>query len=97
MSADNWATCPVCLKNSGIERDALLLRVCDDYGKVRAEEYLELVRKSKLSIDVDSTLREDYEFYMDSDGTFTARYACKCDECGFRHSFSHTEQTMEQL
>jgi len=44
---------------------------------------------------IDESLREDYEFYMDSDGTFSARYNCKC-ECGFNHSFSHTEQAMEQ-
>lgn len=38
------------------------------------------------------TLREYHEFYLALDGTFTADYQGKCDECDFEFSFNHKQQ-----
>jgi hypothetical protein len=40
------------------------------------------------------TLREDYEFYMTSDGHFTASYRAHCKSCGFSHTLEHEEDVV---
>jgi len=62
------------------------------YGKLSPEEYEAAMIVSKQPIDLKETLREDYEFYIEDDGSFYASYEAHCDRCGFKYSFNHSEQ-----
>ncbi|GAG05434.1 unnamed protein product, partial [marine sediment metagenome] len=66
----------------------------ESYGKVSEIEYIQNLEKAHKDINLDETLREDYEFYMEDDGTFTANYGAHCDRCGFKHEFKHTEKVV---
>lgn len=61
-------------------------------GKCQQKQDDKLRMAADRIIPLRETLREDYEFYMEDDGTFTASYDCHCDVCGFRHEFKHEEE-----
>ena len=92
MSADNWTECPRCLEKEETEKNALKLKAESEYGKMPKAEYLELLRKSEEPLSTEQTLREDYEFWTDPDGKFSANYNCHCKICGFEHTFKHEKQ-----
>jgi len=92
MSADNWAICPKCKKMVETSKQKQIDKVMASYGKVPAEDYEAALIASKEPIDLRETLREDYEFCMETDGRFSASYSAHCDRCGFKHSFEHVEQ-----
>ena len=90
MSADNWRTCPQCLASEKTRKAKEEQEASEKYGKISAEEWQALIVKSRMPIELDETFREDYEFYMNDDGVFTAEYYGRC-ECGFEHKFKHSE------
>ena len=92
MSADNWTECPRCLEREVKRKDELKLKAESEYGKLPKAEYLELLKRSEEQLNTRQTLREDYEFWTDQDGEFSAKYSCRCDVCGFKHEFKHVEQ-----
>lgn len=92
MGANNWAKCPKCLKIVQNKKDILRKRAFDGYGKLPPEEYERLLLESKEPINLDCTLREDYEIYMDEDGYLTIEYSASCNLCGFSCEFNHSEQ-----
>lgn len=86
MSADNWMTCPRCAKTL----DQIMAEAYAKYGHVPAEEYhAELKRAREAAVNLKDTLREDYEFYWEDEGTIVASYSCLCVKCGFKHSFKY--------
>lgn len=91
MSADNWTFCPRCLKQEEASKNKLKLQAESEYGKLPKAEYLELLKESEEPIKIKETLREDYQFFTSPDGYFTAKYSCRCDKCGFKHTFKHEE------
>ena len=91
MSADNWTQCPKCKKSEENTKAALLEATKRDYGKIKASEYLELVKKAEAPIKMGDNLREDYYMSISSDGIFEASYSALCERCGFKHKFSHKE------
>lgn len=93
MSADNWTICPRCAKKLIEDKERLELQVEDSYGKILANEYLELLDKSNKVIDHKHTLREDYWMDMDIDGIFEMSYGCSCNVCDFSFKFKHREQS----
>ena len=88
MTADNWRQCPRCIHIAEEEQDKLLKLVDESYGKVSANEYLQMVQETKRDISVDDTLREDYQLGMDEFGVFSVEYKCHCNACGYRYEYS---------
>ena len=91
MSADNWAICPRCRMRAQKEQAERERRVKEDYGKIPAQDYLNLVDAANNPPQLKYELREDYEFYIDPDNRFSAKYSAKCRTCGWEHSFDHCE------
>ena len=92
MSADNWTVCPRCKKKTETAKREQLKNAKAGYGKLSPEEYEEALFKAREIVVIGETLREDYDFYMEDDGTFGASYSAHCDKCGFKHKFKHSEQ-----
>ena len=94
MGADNWAVCPKC----SVNHEAVRLKAVHDatvlYGKIAAVEYEVRIAKARaIPPDFGSTtLREDYEIGIFSEGVFEIRYRGHCDKCGLSHVFRHREQ-----
>ncbi len=91
MSANNWTTCPRCLKN---EVDAAMKRTAEisaSYGKVSAAEYLEMVQLTPHVPTHNDLLREDYELGIRS-GEFSVSYLGRCTDCGFQFKFTYKEK-----
>ena len=92
MSADNWGTCPKCKVNN---EKANAKRISDaekKYGKIPSDKFRALIKEAERPIELQETLREDYEMHTDLDGLFYVNYSCGCDECGFEHEFHHKQQ-----
>ena len=83
MGADNWTTCPVCLKNAIFEHEKLQEQVQTGYGKIPRADYLALVEKADQEPQVETTLREDYELETIPEGDFELNYRCSCTKCRF--------------
>lgn len=92
MSADNWTTCPRCMKNATQKKAKLQKQVQESYGKIPVEEYDSVRVEVEKDISLEETLREDYQFYMGDDGNFSASYRAHCNICDFLHEFEHTKQ-----
>ena len=90
MSAGNWAICPRCKKKTEQAQAALLGRVKTDYGKIAVSEYLELVEQSQQPLNLEHTLREDWEIGI-RQGEFHVFYGAYCETCGFSHEFEHRQ------
>lgn len=89
MSADNWTVCPKCMAKAVEDQRKKQAEVAKAYGKVPAERYLEMLRKSCVSTDVGQTFREDWGIGMSDCGEFHVHYQGACQTCGFAHEFSH--------
>lgn len=92
MSADNWAVCPKCKQDADKEQKEREQKARKAYGKVTAEEYIELRQAAMNVTELEKTLREDYEMGMDDDGEFWVSYSCDCQTCGFQWSYKHKEK-----
>lgn len=95
MSADNWSQCPNCLRIAWAETKAKLEAAATSYGKVAPEEYDRLRREAQSlnpDVDLDATLREDFQIGTSTSGEFSVFYKCSCLACGLTHSFKHVEQ-----
>jgi len=90
MSADSWAVCPKCKVKAEQAQANLLSRVETDYGKFAANEYLELIEQSKQPLEMEHTLREDWEIGI-REGEFHVFYGASCETCGFSHEFEHKQ------
>lgn len=80
MGADNWAICPKC-KWKEKNKSFVLAEL---YGKIPFEEY-EKRRKEKPK-ELDTTLREDYEFYWTEEGLCIS-YSGTCEVCDYEYTF----------
>lgn len=98
MSADRWSICPRCYAYEDRARqkqiDEAVASAQAAYGVAAPEEYIRLNRavddaKGK-SLYLRSTLREDYSIGIDSSDAFAIEYRAKCSECGFAHTFKHS-------
>jgi hypothetical protein len=99
MSADNYASCPRCVRRAGETFHASRVRVSELYGKVPISEFMELMRKADSAgvvfrddyttkaEQIERTFREDYEFYGAEDGAVVASYRGECSVCGLKLSF----------
>lgn len=92
MSADNWGICPRCKMEWKAKQDAAFQKAADAYGKLPAAEYEALQEQALAPLPEETTMREDYEIWIDEDGFFSLEYSASCKKCGFRHEFKCTEQ-----
>ena len=86
MSADNWRECPQCETYKADEEDRLGSLLRKDYGKISIENYEQRQEELKIFLreELKETLREDYQYYLDSaTTTLGVFYQCRCTECGF--------------
>jgi len=90
MSADRWTICPKCEIEETRAAKEFSKKVEDSYGKVPAEEYLEMKMKEQdIEPILEATLREDYEIGV-REGALEVSYTCSCNVCRF--SFEHRYQ-----
>ncbi len=92
MSADNWGLCPQCKANSVADKIKSDAELAASYGSIPADKWLAMKEKAENPAELEETLREDYEFYIDEVGGFSATYSCSCEACGFEYEFKHEEQ-----
>ena len=94
MSANNWRTCPECIRNWYDKKEQALRKITESYGKVSVEDYNYSKKEYEKMVrsGVSSTLREYYELGMDDTGLFGMSYHCSCDTCGFEFTYKHEEQ-----
>ena len=92
MGANNWTTCPKCMKMAVQKKAEVQKQMKEGYGKILIEKYEELRTEAAKVISFEETFREDYEFDMNNDGTFTAGYRGHCDRCCFLHEYKHEEE-----
>lgn len=84
MSADNWATCPRCLRDAKVAANERSAEVYRTYGTVTPEEFI----KACDALPGDphpsdfETFREDYEIYGATTGEVIVDYAGSCTKCG---------------
>jgi hypothetical protein len=85
VSADNWATCPVCFRKALDKQEQAVKEAAAAYGVVPAEEYEGLLAASRVVPDPEDeqyqTFREDYEIWGASTGTVKVDYSGHCDKC----------------
>ena len=91
MSADNWAICPKCKEKNDELNKKRILDTAKKYGKIPAEEYITLAKETSKPIEIEETMREDYEIGVDEDGVFNVDYFCSCAKCGFKYAYKHSE------
>ena len=96
MSASNWDICPVCKKKNDEKNKNRVLDAGKKYGKIPADEYIDLAKQVNKPIEIENTLREDYELGITEGGEFYVYYSCMCDKCGFEHEFEYKAQVTEQ-
>lgn len=92
MSAKNWSVCPRCRAAKIAEKVELATKARAAYGKIGEMSYRQMVAESEQPIDHKETLREDYDIGVWG-GKFIVSYQCCCEDCGFKHHFSHEEAT----
>ena len=92
MSADNWAICPKCKKANDKENNRRMLEAGEQYGKIPAEAFLKLSKEANVPVELETTLREDYEIGITETGEFYISYAGRCRDCGFEHIVEEEKQ-----
>ena len=92
MGADNWATCPRCVKRH--EKD---VRDGDEkikaaYGTVSVDEWMRMRGNHEQMVEdgVDRTFREDYDVAGVEDGEVEVDYRGRCHVCDLSVSFHDT-------
>lgn len=94
MSADNWGKCPKCKVIASGHQMKLKADAQAAYGKISADEYLELLGKVQNQPKPQDTLREDYETRIDEDGKFSVSYSAICQKCALTFTFYHSEDVL---
>jgi hypothetical protein len=93
VSANNWDVCPACKKKAEAARLKAMEDAAKAYGKVPPDEWKELSDRASKPVDLDETMREDYELGVDSKGVFGVSYSASCQECAFVFRFKHEQKT----
>jgi predicted Zn-ribbon and HTH transcriptional regulator len=91
VGANNWRVCPNCKDKAILEQTRRLNEAESAYGTVSAEEYLKLRQAAEKAIEIEDSLREDWEIGLREDGLFFVSYGASCEECGFKFTFSKEE------
>ena len=92
MGANNWTICPRCMEKAVERKDQLQKEVAKNYGEIPVDQFNRLHAAAQKDINLEQTLREDYEFNMDDGGNFLASYRAHCSVCDFVYEFEHSER-----
>ncbi len=92
MSADNWVICPKCKKENDELNKKRILDAAKKYGKIPADEYIALAKEVSKPIELEPTMREDYDIGINENGQFAIYYRCSCSECNFKYGFDYAEE-----
>lgn len=96
MSADAWSICPKCARKADEESRGKVQKAAEAYGKVEAREYEKILKEARQPINLEETLRQDFEIWVDEDGKFTISFYAQCTEteCDFKYQYKYEEQIM---
>lgn len=83
MSATNWAQCPRCKKLALEKKAELDAAAIAGYGTLPVAEFDALRAEAAKPFSFESTVREDYEVWIDGDGLFHMYYRGDCQKCDF--------------
>jgi hypothetical protein len=86
MSADNWTTCPRCVKHFEQAEAERVAKLRESYGKIPPEEFVQAMQVE--SPEPEDTLREDYHQGINA-GLYSVSYHCSCNACGFSWSYKY--------
>lgn len=92
MSADNYRICPRCRKRHYEKVAADAKKAAEAYGKVPMAEWQAMCKEADNPPPLEDTLREDYECYIDPQGTMRIYYGATCEKCRFTADFNHIEE-----
>ena len=94
MSADNWTTCPRCLAKAEVAKAKQRDNAAKAYGKLKPDEWIALQAEASNPVELNSSLREDYELGVLTDGEFYVNYRASCTNagCGFAFEYKHQQQ-----
>lgn len=92
LSNKQMGVCPKCCDDLVDRKNKLEQRCVNEYGMIPKEEYMELVEQSRIAIEGQHSLLENYEIGTEQNGKFNIRYKCTCLSCGYFFTFEHTEQ-----
>jgi hypothetical protein len=95
MSADNYRTCPKCIRIADEKKQKAVQKANESYGKIPLEEWMQLQKKAEAPIILNDTLREDYYIGVDEEGQFEIQYSCYCSVCGFKFTYKHDQYAMD--
>lgn len=94
MSVASWSVCPACLKRATKAKEQQLREALAAYGQVQAEVYDRLIGEARTPLEMEPSLRENYQLGTDGDGVFWVAYRCSCTSCPFAHEFRHQQQLL---
>lgn len=92
MGADNWGTCPRCVKTAFDDSAKRRKHADEQYGKMPADEWKALHEAAYSDAPIGTTLREDYEIAITDVGEFYVSYQGSCTKCGFKYKYQHEEK-----
>ena len=89
MSASNWAICPRCQQILTQELEDKQAKIRDGY--IPEQEFFKLLEDAKLlESALETTLREDYEIYMEFTGHLYVNYRCSCRVCEWHYEYQRS-------
>lgn len=92
MSADRWITCPKCANAKEQKRQADLVQMKAEYGKMSVKDFLNTFSDNWSEYEkLGEDMREDFEVGMDADSVVRVTYSCRCDKCGYKFNFAHEQ------
>jgi hypothetical protein len=97
MSADRWSACPICKRKAEAVQKELQEGVESAYGKLSRVEWEQRRDEAYKPIELEDTMREDYEIGITDRDThleYYAIYSCSCEVCGFEFN-DNREQKIE--
>ena len=95
MSEKN-TTCPNCEIKAQEKKKTLIAKAEKAYGKVSADDYVELRDKSKERIYLKDTLHQVFSTYLNEcSGELTLAFKCECSVCGFIYNLNKKINIME--
>ena len=94
MSANRYSICPRCYREAKNAHAAKVVLAEKAYGKATSVAYRKLCDEAQIlnPVTLVENVREDWEFTLDKDGTFTAGYWATCETCGWTFKHTHKEQ-----
>lgn len=94
MSADQWTTCPRCLKRHEALINDLQEQADAAYGKVTLEEWKEVDAKALRArlIGTPEEFRVDHALTVSADGAVSYRMAGRCTRCDLNVSLEADKQ-----